>query len=311
MAQAVLDREARGSSRAALARMMPPLGAMIAVLVTVAVFASGPRPALALDGEEARLLELINGYRVANGLGALSLDAALGASARWMAEDMAQNGYLSHTDSLGRDPVGRMAAFGYGYNTWKGENLAAGMATAQEAFDHWKQSPAHNANLLNPNFTVAGIARAFNQTAPLGWYWANDFGGQDSQPPPPAPSALAPPTPEPVAPAPEPAPMPDPLPVASPPAPAPEPATPAPSPSPLAAPAVDPLASAAPGVRWWHIAGFLEPWWDRLTVVGAAEPVLRTASFLAGWYLEEEASVPRAPGATPPVLALLYPPTLA
>lgn len=285
-----------------LARMRPAVG-LLAVLVTLAVFAGSPRPAAALDSEEARLLDLINGYRAANGLGILFIDESLNSSARWMAEDMARNGYLSHTDSLGRDPVSRMAAFGYGYNTWKGENLAAGLATAQEAFDHWKQSPSHNANLLNPNFTVIGIGRAYNQGTTFGWYWANDFGGQDSQPPPPAPAAVSPAAPE------SEAPPPDPAPAAGPPAESPTQPTPGPTPPPTPSPepvtAAEALASAAPALRWWHIAGFLEPWWERLTVVGAGEPVLRTASYLAGWYLEREASGPPVPAVQPPALATI------
>jgi uncharacterized protein YkwD len=61
-----------------------------------------------------------------------------------------------------------MAAFGYNYNTWKGENLAAGVDSAQGAFDLWKNSPGHNANMLNANFKVVGIARPTPGT--LYWY---------------------------------------------------------------------------------------------------------------------------------------------
>ena len=75
---------------------------------------------------------------------------------------MGANNYFSHTDSLGRDPFQRMAAFGYNYNTWKGENLAAGADTAQGAFNLWKNSPGHNANMLNANFKVIGIARVYS-----------------------------------------------------------------------------------------------------------------------------------------------------
>src|SRR3989304_854393 len=77
----------------------------------------------------------------------------------WMSNDMAVNNYFSHTDSLGRDPFQRMAAFGYSYNTWKGENLVAGADTAQGAFDLWKNSPGHNANIMNANFKAMGGAR--------------------------------------------------------------------------------------------------------------------------------------------------------
>lgn len=240
---------------------------------------------MALDDEEAALLNLINQYRAANGLGPLALDDALTASARWMAGDMAAGDYLGHTDSLGRDPVARMAAFGYDYNTWKGENLAAGIAGAEEALRYWRQSPAHNANLLSPNFTVIGIARAYREGTTFGWYWANDFGGQGAPAPPPLAAAL--PAPETM---PEEAPETS---VQAPPEPASEVVTPAPSeqptPSPSPQPSPTPIAvkvtPAEPPLRWWHIAAYLQPWWRHLTVVDATEPVLREASYLAAWYL--------------------------
>lgn len=244
---------------------------------------------MALDDEEAALLNLINQYRAANGLGPLALDDALTASARWMAGDMAAGDYLSHTDSLGRDPVARMAAFGYDYNTWKGENLAAGIASAEEALGYWRQSPAHNANLLSPNFTVIGIGRVYREGTTFGWYWANDFGGQGAPAPPPLPAALRPPetTPEAAL-----------VTAPAPPGPTPEPATPAPSEEPTSTPSPQPsptpiavrLTSAEPPLRWWHIAAYLQPWWQRLTVVDAADPILWQASYLAARYLGQAGS---------------------
>jgi uncharacterized protein YkwD len=74
----------------------------------------------------------------------------------------------------------RLADFGYdcaAYNTWCGENAAAGQATARQAFDAWCNSPAHNAILLNPNFVALGIGCAYNQDSTYGWYWVVDLGG--------------------------------------------------------------------------------------------------------------------------------------
>ncbi len=138
----------------------------------------------ALDSEEQAFLNVINSYRQANGLRALSLNAKLNAAADWMSNDMAAKNYFSHTDSLGRDPFQRMADFGYDYNTWKAENLTAGIDAAQAAFDLFKASPGHDANMLNPNFKVIGIGRAYAAGSTYGWYWAADFGGHDPTPPP-------------------------------------------------------------------------------------------------------------------------------
>ncbi|MFQ5880606.1 MAG: CAP domain-containing protein [Dehalococcoidia bacterium] len=128
--------------------------------------------------EEQALLDLINDYRSRNGLGTLTLSPPLMATAQWMAQDMASNGYFSHTDSLGRSPFQRMAAFGYDYTTWKGENLAAGSSDPQVVFDLWRNSPSHKANLLRPQYTVVGIASAFSEDAAYRWYWALEMGAQ-------------------------------------------------------------------------------------------------------------------------------------
>ena len=116
--------------------------------------------AIVLDPEEQAFLTLINNYRAANGVGPLAISSKLQDAARWMSQDMAASNYFGHTDSLGRDSFQRLTDFGYTYNIWKGENLAAGVAAAQAAFDLWGGSPGHNANILNPNYVVIGIARA-------------------------------------------------------------------------------------------------------------------------------------------------------
>ncbi len=245
----------------------------VAAIVVPSALSSGP--AMALDGEEQAFLGLINQYRAANGLGALSLDGQLNSAALWMSQDMAANNYFSHTDSLGRDPFTRMAAFGYTYNTWKGENLAAGTEGAQASFDIWKSSPGHNANMLNGNFTVIGIGRAYNAASGFGWYWTTDFGGQGGSPPPPPPPP--PPTPPPPPPPPPPDPTPEPIPEPAPP-PTQEP-TPAPTPEPTPAPQV-----SAPG--WTQILSQVQPWWDRLMAIEKDGSVLRSLSHLAESYLE-------------------------
>ena len=141
-------------------------------------------PPLALSATEPQeteqFLSVINEYRELRDLGALTIDPSLTKVAEWMANDMATKNYFSHTDSLGRDSFRRMSDMGYDFNVWKGENLLAGAAMAQEAFTLWKNSPGHNANMLNPNFTVIGIARAYNATLFYGWYWATEFGGVSS-----------------------------------------------------------------------------------------------------------------------------------
>jgi uncharacterized protein YkwD len=128
----------------------------------------------ALDSEEISFFHLINDYRVQNGLPTLQVSIALTESSDWMSQDMAAKNYFSHTDSLGRDPFTRMAAFGYNYS-WAGENIAGGNADAQSTFTQWKNSAGHNANMLSSNYRVIGIARALGGV--YGWTWTTDFGG--------------------------------------------------------------------------------------------------------------------------------------
>jgi uncharacterized protein YkwD len=131
-----------------------------------------------LDGEESAFLTLINQYRQANGKAALTLNQNLINSSKWLSGDMANKNYFNHTDSQGRDPFKRMSDFGYGLNTYKAENIAAGFSTAAQALDAWKNSPGHNANMLDGNYKVIGIGRAYNPNSVYKWYWTTDFGGQ-------------------------------------------------------------------------------------------------------------------------------------
>jgi uncharacterized protein YkwD len=227
---------------------------LLLMVVTSSTGLLSPKRAEALDSEEQTFLTTINDYRAQNGLGPLRENATLDSDARWMANDLATNNYFSHQDSLGRDPFARMDDMGYGYNTWRGENLVAGTETAAYSFKMWHESPEHNANMLGSHYTVIGIARAYSATSTFGWYWATEFGGEDDSapPPPPAPTAASEPvTPPPVVepiitPVPSPPPTPD--------------ATLPPQPAPTAAPPVYPVHSGlvfegVPPIQLGHATG--------------------------------------------------------
>ena len=138
-----------------------------------------------LDSEEWNFLTLINNYRAQNGLGPLQVSVMLENASQWMSNDMATNNYASHTDSLGRDPGTRLAAFGYTYTPW-GENIAGGFSDAQDTFNQWQGACdpdqtgactyAHRKTMLGP-FTAIGIAHSYSGTSTYGWYWVTDFGG--------------------------------------------------------------------------------------------------------------------------------------
>src|SRR5688500_9736845 len=163
------------------------LGVLIAAAVAAAIQAGGggARPAEALtnctvgsaglDSEEQAFLTLINNYRAQNGRSALTTSTNLSRAAAWHATDMGAKSYFSHTDSLGRSVGTRVAQCdGLPQN---GENIAAGTVkdTAAEAFEMWRNSSGHNANMLNSSYRQIGIARVYNAGSPYKWYWVTDF----------------------------------------------------------------------------------------------------------------------------------------
>lgn len=130
------------------------------------------------DVEELAFLELINDYRHQNGKPALALTRTLSDASRHHSVSMANHNYFSH--DLTPEAVTwsqNMIDHGYAYDTYLGENIAAGYATAFDTFLQWQNSPSHNANMLNGNFTAIGIGRAFGSDSTYGWYWTTVFGG--------------------------------------------------------------------------------------------------------------------------------------
>jgi len=127
------------------------------------------------DSEEVGFLALINEYRAASGLRALSLSSSLSSAAAYHSVDMAANGYLAHTLLDGTTVEQNMANFGYQGGT-HGENIAAGTESAAEAMQIWQGSAEHNANMLNASFGAIGIGRAYDPNSQYGWYWTTIFG---------------------------------------------------------------------------------------------------------------------------------------
>jgi uncharacterized protein YkwD len=128
------------------------------------------------DGsEEQRLMELIKGYRQANSLGPLVPSGTLSVAAGRHSEDMAEYGFFSHTSEassyypVGASQYDRLALEGYPAFSYTTENIAFGQLTAQEVFEVWLLSPAHNANMLDGSYTSIGIGHA-------GPYWTANFG---------------------------------------------------------------------------------------------------------------------------------------
>ena len=151
-----------------------------------------------ISAEEQNFLIILNEYRAQNGAQPLAISEALTKAAFWHAYDMAEKGYFSHTDSLGRSPFQRIRDCGYSQSA--GENIAgAGIfSTAQSVFNAWKNSPGHDQNMLRRQYGHIGIARI---SSPYhGWLWVTTFGtgsGGVVVTPTPSPTPTVVPTPTP------------------------------------------------------------------------------------------------------------------
>jgi uncharacterized protein YkwD len=154
------------------------VGAALSHRRGVATAAGGCNADETVDAEEQAFLKLINQHRAQNGRAPLGLSYTLSRAAAWKSRDLGVNAYFGH-DDLSRTWVQRIRDCGYGYNTYLGENIAAGVASAQSAFDLWKNSSGHNANMLGANYTTIGIGREYVAGSPYGWYWTTEFGGFD------------------------------------------------------------------------------------------------------------------------------------
>lgn len=162
--------------------------AFAAVLTSAAVAPRGANAAdeaSCLSTAEKQFLTLINQYRATKKLAPVQASKTLNIASYKHSLDMGKRKYFAHNTKTplpagqsGALPWDRMKDAGYGYNTYKGENIAAGYSSAQAVFNGWKASSGHNKNMLNPNFKVIGIGFVNVTGSPYKYYWTTDFGGK-------------------------------------------------------------------------------------------------------------------------------------
>lgn len=100
------------------------------------------------------ILSLCNEQREKEKLPALTIDDGLCDSALIRADEITTDGNFSHVrpDGSGCFTVIR------GEYSYAGENLAKGDTDADKIVSAWMASPDHRANIMNPDFSRAGIA---------------------------------------------------------------------------------------------------------------------------------------------------------
>ena len=106
---------------------------------------------------------------------ALSWNATLGEVAHSHSRAMANGNFFAHQDRDGYTPGDRAELAGYG-GRLVGENIAAALDRSERVLDGWLASPAHCANLMNPQFSELGAAYAVDPKSDAGIYWTALFG---------------------------------------------------------------------------------------------------------------------------------------
>ena len=106
---------------------------------------------------------------------AVTWNGYLAAAAAGHANDMADQGYFSHTSPSGSTMKQR--AQQAGYTGWQelGENIAAGY-TVRDVIQGWLDSPSHCETLMDPALKEVGMSYVYKPGSKFGTYWVQDFG---------------------------------------------------------------------------------------------------------------------------------------
>ena len=137
---------------------------IIASILTVLLLLSLLATSALAASLEQDTAQRINAERAARGIAALEISTVLGGKARVKSQDMAENGYFSHTSPTYGSPFTMMRSLGVSY-TSAGENIAKGYTSAEDVVAAWMASPSHRANLLASRYVTVGIGYADG-------YWA-------------------------------------------------------------------------------------------------------------------------------------------
>lgn len=116
-----------------------------------------------IDVEAAR--DMISSYRRNHGAPPLTVDPELQKLAETEAAAMAAADRPSKAQTV------KAAVTRLGYADVNA-NLSAGYHTLAEAFSGWRESPPHNATLLDPQASRMGIATAYAPGSKYKVYWA-------------------------------------------------------------------------------------------------------------------------------------------
>ncbi len=141
------------------------------------VASATPAPACAQFGQPASdvhlsMLQALNDYRAENGLKPLVYSKRLEAAANGHVQDLYLRKFFDHLNPDGKNPGQRALDAGFCHR-YVGENIAAGQVTVQAVMQAWKNSPGHNANMLEPDYVYVGMGFFIDPTGRP--YWGQEF----------------------------------------------------------------------------------------------------------------------------------------
>ncbi len=108
-------------------------------------------------GQGAAFADELNAYRKANGAKPLAYSKKLERAALKHAQDMAANGFKSHTGSDGSDVGKRVKRAGYKW-CHVSENITWGRSSLSKAIAAWSASGGHKENMLRRKPREYGVA---------------------------------------------------------------------------------------------------------------------------------------------------------
>ena len=148
-------------------------------------FGSGPDSlGLQFDPQEQKMMDTINAYRASKGVPAVAPSDALRRPAMWASLDSVValgKPAPGHIDSRGMDiPTRVQYCSGYTGRVYEinfGQTGGSYGNSVGPAMDFWKNSPTHNAIMLDPGNTTAAAGLAYNGVdAEVLYVWTVVFG---------------------------------------------------------------------------------------------------------------------------------------
>ena len=115
------------------------------------------------DQLELVAFTMVNHYRAENGVAGLKWAEDMSDAARRHSQDMINRDFFDHTNPDGVDVAGRLDNLGIAWIA-VAENIARTTTSTEEpakaALNAWKESPAHDANMVDATYEESGVGCA-------------------------------------------------------------------------------------------------------------------------------------------------------